>query len=78
MLAHKVFMIASAFHGQQLLRPLAACTLSLPYATSQAMLRLGTVTQLHVATLAPLASGISCLCSQGACLLGGRMHRLSQ
>ncbi len=33
MLAHKVFVTASAFHGQQLLQPLAARhTLSLPYA----------------------------------------------
>ncbi len=60
MLAHKVFVTASAFHGQQLLQPLAARhTLSLPYAIFSSNAAAGDCAQLHVATLAPLVYGIS-------------------
>ncbi len=64
MLAHKVFMTASAFHGQQLLRHLAACTLSRPYATSQAMLRLGAHDSNDRTNLAPLECWRDQLCVQ--------------
>ncbi len=83
MLAHKVLMIPYAFQGQQLLQPLAAChTLSLQYATCQAMLRLGAHDSNDSCMWPPWllwsVGGTSFLCSQRACLLGGRMHRLTQ